>query len=97
MLEYYTGTKWKRASVSGYENSIIPEHRGEILLGNTKGPIYLDFIYFYEEWIGYAEVIKSRKKEWEAIDMIQEKENTTSNMAVGKRMKGRQAYIGKNM
>ena len=78
MLEYYTGTKWQRVSVSGYEISIIPEPHGEISFGNTKGPIYLDFIYFYEECIGYVEEIKSRKKEWEAIDMIQEKEKGKS-------------------
>lgn len=68
--------------MSGYEISIIPEHHGEISLGNTKEPTCRDFIYFYEECIRYVEEIKNRKMEWEAIDIIQEKENITSNLAV---------------
>lgn len=68
--------------MSGYEISIILEHHGEISLGNTKVPTYRDFIYFYEEWVVYVEEIKNRKMEWEAIDIIQEKENIASNLAV---------------
>lgn len=61
--------------MSGYKISIIPEHHGEISLGNTKKPTNRDFIYFYEECIGYVEEIKSKKTKREAMDINQEKEN----------------------
>lgn len=59
--------------MSDYEISIIPEHRGEISLGNTRGSTYRDFIYFYEECIGYVEEIKDRRPKRDTNNIIQKK------------------------
>lgn len=67
--------------MSSYEISIILEHHGEISLGNTRGPTHRDFIYVYEEYIGYVEEIKDRETKRETIDIIQERETITSNLA----------------